>query len=116
MDHVREKAALLRAIGVHRQTTKSQLSLQLIGFDSPALIYLQLTKTNYEIFKHAMRLKKQNRVAAVFTRRGDVFVKPIDGGEAYYVQSSNELSDLSSDVGEINTSRDAVLEHNSFRN
>jgi len=60
--------------------------------------------------------KKQNRVAAVFTRRGDVFVKPIDGGEAYYVQSSNELSDLSSDVGEINTSRDAVLEHNSFRN
>jgi len=51
MDHVREKAALLRAIGVHRQTTKSQLSLQLIGFDSPALIYLQLTKTNYEILK-----------------------------------------------------------------
>jgi len=39
MDHVREKAALLRAIGVHRQTTKSQLSLKLIGFDSPAFIY-----------------------------------------------------------------------------
>jgi len=49
MDHFREKAALLRAIGVHRQTTKSQLSLQLIGFVSPAFIYLneQLTKTNY---------------------------------------------------------------------
>jgi len=75
MDHVREKAALLRAVGEHRQTIKSQLSIQLIGFDSPAFIYLneQLTKTNYEIFKHAMRLKKQKCVAAVFTRR----VKPI---------------------------------------
>jgi len=118
MDHVREKAALLRAIGVHRQTTKSQLSLQLIGFDSQAFIYLneQLTKTNYEIFKHAMRLKKQKRVAAVFTRRGDVFIKPIDGEEAYYVQSSNELSDLGSDVSEINSSRNAALANNSFRN
>jgi len=59
MDHVREKAALLRAIKVHRQTTKSQLSLQLIGFDPPAFIYLkeQLTKTNYEIFKHASKSK-----------------------------------------------------------
>jgi len=63
-----------------------------------------------------MRLKKQKRVWAVFTRRGYVFFKPIDGGEAYYAQSSNELSDLSSDVGEINSSRDAALENNSFRN
>jgi len=44
-----------------------------------------------------MRLKKQKRVAAVFTRRGDVF-------------------DLSSEVSEINSSRDAALENNSFRN
>jgi len=104
----------MRAIAVHRQTTKSQLSLQLIGFDSPALIYLneQLTETNYEIFKHALRIKKQKSVAAVFTLRGDVFVKPVDGGGAYYVQSSNELSDLSGDVGEINSS----LENNSFLN
>jgi len=49
-----------------------------------------------------MRLKKQKRVAAVFTRRGDVFFKPVDGE--------------SSDVGEINSSRDAALENNSFRN
>jgi len=62
-----------------------------------------------------MRLKKQQRVAAVFTRRGDGFVKPIDGGEPYYVQRSNELSDLSSYVGEINSSRDAALENNTFR-
>jgi len=68
---VREKDALLRAIGVHRQTTKSQL---------------------------------KNKSA--------VFVKPIDGGGAYYVQSSNELSDLSSELGEINSSRDAALENN----
>jgi len=53
MDHVCEKAALLRVIGVHRQTTKSQLSLQLIGFDSPQFIYLneKLMKTNCEISK-----------------------------------------------------------------
>jgi len=55
MNHMREKAALLRATGVHRQATKSQMSLHLIGFDSPAFIYLneQLTKTNYEIFNCA---------------------------------------------------------------
>jgi len=58
----------MRAIAVHRQTTKSQLSLQLIGFDSPALIYLneQLTKTNYEMFKHALRIKKQKSVCDAF--------------------------------------------------
>jgi len=62
-----------------------------------------------------MRLKKQKRVAALFTRRGEVFIKPVDDGEAYYLQSSNELSDLSRDVGEINLSRYAALENNSFR-
>ncbi|XP_070068088.1 uncharacterized protein [Drosophila takahashii] len=101
MEHVREKATLLRAIGAYRRTTKTQLSLQLIGLESPALIYIneQLTKHNYEVFKRAMHLKKHKRLTAVFTRRGDVFVKMIDGVEAHNVRSLHELSELSNNLG-----------------
>ncbi|XP_070141640.1 uncharacterized protein [Drosophila kikkawai] len=76
-EHVLAKAELMRAIGAYRRNNKKQLSLQLIGFESPALIYLneQLTKHNYDIFKEAMRCKKHNQITGVFTRRGVVYVK-----------------------------------------
>ncbi|XP_070141560.1 uncharacterized protein [Drosophila kikkawai] len=100
-EHVLAKAELLRAIGAYRRNNKKQLSLQLIGFESPALIYLneQLTKPNYDIFKEAMRCKKHNQLTGVFTRRGVVYVKLSDGGEPRYVQSSHELSELINDAG-----------------
>jgi len=61
-------------------------------------------------------VNKQKRVAAVFSRREFIFVMSRRGGEAYYVQSFYELSDLSKDEGEINTSRDVALANNSVRN
>ncbi|XP_070075754.1 uncharacterized protein [Drosophila takahashii] len=101
LENVRGKVELLRAIGAYRRDKKVQLSLQLIGFESPALMFMneQLTKYNYEIFKEAMRLKKHKQLTAVFTRRGVVHVKLSEGGEPRYIQSSLELSELTNDVG-----------------
>ncbi|KAH8345263.1 hypothetical protein KR084_005162 [Drosophila pseudotakahashii] len=96
LEHVHDKAALLRAIGAYRREKKPQLSLKLIGLDSPAFIYIneQLTKPKHEIFKRAMHLKRQKRLTAVFSRRGDIYVKEGVGGEAICVQSLTELAQM----------------------
>jgi len=63
----REKIKLLGQIGVYRREHKKQLSLQVLGFNSEAIIYVneQLLKEHYLIIKEPTRMKK-HKVKMVF--------------------------------------------------
>jgi len=77
MVNPREKIKLLSQVGMYRREHKKQLSLQFLGFNSEAFIYIneQLFKEHYLIFKEPMRMKKHKILTAVFTRRGLVHVR-----------------------------------------
>ncbi|XP_041449370.1 uncharacterized protein LOC121404203 [Drosophila obscura] len=94
LDHLRDKAALLRAIGTLRRETQQTLTLQQLGLDSPAPVYVneQLTKENYLVFREAMKLKKARKLTAVFTRRGVVHVRASQNGEIIVLENMNHLS------------------------
>jgi len=65
----------LRLLAEFRKSTKKQLSLKHVGFDSTAPIYVneQLTQSNHKILNTAIRIKKHNNnIHSVFTRRGIV--------------------------------------------
>ncbi|XP_070075731.1 uncharacterized protein [Drosophila takahashii] len=95
-EHVRDKAAILRAAGAYRREFKQPLTLQLLGMNSPAAVYLneQLSRENYEIFREARRLKRLKRLFWVFTRRGIVHVTQCVGAEVMCVESMQKLYDL----------------------
>jgi len=77
LENYHEKITLLRCIGAYWRTAKQQLSLELIGFDSQAVLYInkQLLKEHYMILKEVMKLKKHTILTAVFTRRGLLHVR-----------------------------------------
>jgi len=62
LKHLGDKAKILEAIGQHRRDKKPQPNLQMLGFDSEALFYVneQLTRENYELFR-----KKHKQLTAV---------------------------------------------------
>ncbi|KAL7725021.1 hypothetical protein ACLKA6_002984 [Drosophila palustris] len=99
LENVREKIIILRQIGAYRREHKQQLSLQLIGFESHVPFYVneQLTKAHYEIFKAAIKLKKQKLLTAVFIRRSLVHVREAGSDNIFCINEIGELSALCSD-------------------
>lgn len=97
MSSPREKKSLLRSIAVLRRDKKTELALNLIGFESTAPIYVNehLTKHNYTILKAAIDLKKQKKLHAVFTRHGICHVKCKSKDNAISINCLQELTTLS---------------------
>lgn len=68
----------LKSLSVHRKSQRDFcFRLNDIGFGSQAKFYVNenLTQSNYKILQAALKIKKQNRLQAVFTIRGLVYVK-----------------------------------------
>lgn len=98
LESAHDKVNLLRAAANLRRNSKQQLSLQLLGFETRGVvpIYLneQLTKENYNIFKEAIRMKKQKQLFAVFCRRSLVHIKLTERGDVICLESALQLSQL----------------------
>ncbi|XP_041449628.1 uncharacterized protein LOC121404360 [Drosophila obscura] len=96
LELVRDKAALLRNIGMYRRETKQPLTLQLLGLNSPAPVYVneQLTRENYQIFREALKMKKHRKQQSVFTRRGMVHVKVTQESEIWEVLKIEDLREM----------------------
>lgn len=88
------KNFVLKTISTFKRENKTQLSLNMCGFDSakPFFVNEDLTRNNYQIFQAAMKLKKQRKVSAVFTLRGLVHVKQTDGDRGIRIESAEELT------------------------
>jgi len=101
----RAKKSLLRSIAVLRRDKKTELALNHIGFESNTRIYIneQLTKHNYSILKAAVKMKKQNKFHAVFTRNG---ICQVNTDNAISVNSMQQLLALSRSLN--NQSRNAA--------
>jgi len=102
----REKIKLLGQVGMYRCEHKKQLSLQFLGFNSEAIIYIyeQLLKECYLIFKEAMRMKKRKVLTAVFTRCGFAHVRCTRREGALCINSMEELSSINYSPYPLSTS------------
>ena len=79
-----------------QKNNKTHLLLNQMGFESDAKIYIneQLTKQNHNILKSAVRLKKQNRLWSVYTRRGMIYVKRQRNDNAVCVRNIDQLDKI----------------------
>jgi len=115
-----EKINLHGQIGMYRREHKKQLSLQFLGFNSEAIIYVseQLLNEHYLIFKEAMRMKKHKVLTAVSTRRGLVHVRCTRRESALCISSMEELLSINHSPDPLSTSltnASAGPEPDSFR-
>jgi len=91
---------ILRSLAEFRKRTpKQQLSLQHMGYNSTASIFVneQLTQNNHQILNSANRMKKQkhNPIQSVFTRRGIVNIVLHEHEGAIQIYSLTQLHELS---------------------
>lgn len=73
-----DKNFFLKSLASFKKQNKDfSFRLRHIGFNSDNKFYINenLTKTNFQIFRAAVRLKKKNRIYSVFTMRGFVYIK-----------------------------------------
>lgn len=73
-----DKNFFLKSLASFKKHNKDfSFRLRHIGFNSDNKFYINenLTKTNFQIFRAAVRLKKKNRIYSVFTMRGFVYIK-----------------------------------------
>lgn len=89
-----DKNYLLKAIGSYRRSVKRPLILEDIGLQSNAPIYVNenLTPHNYNIYKIALKLKKQNRIKSTFTRRGLVHIVNVNAEEPILIEFPEQLN------------------------
>ena len=87
---------VLRSIAKHCRSAQKQLSLREIGLDSDVSLYVHecLTKANYDCLKLALRLKKQQKLHAAFTRRGLVHVKQTENSDLICFDTEHKISEL----------------------
>jgi len=83
----------LKSINDFKQSKKDQLRLQHIGFTSPMAFHVNenLTRDNYDLLKAALKLKKQNLIYSVFSRRGLINVKITKDDEPIRITNQDDI-------------------------
>lgn len=83
------------------------LSVRHIGFEADLRIFIQesLTKTNAEIFRRSMELKRDNKIVRVHTHNGLVFVKVDDKANKVCCVNLVQLSELVNSAVHLNHKR-----------
>lgn len=83
-----EKNRLIKTLAAFRRKNKSPLRLIHAGLQSDVPFYVNenLTPHNYDIFKAALRLKKDKVLATAYTVRGIVYVKKLDGDKPFPIE------------------------------
>lgn len=88
-----EKNFFIKTVSAFRSKYKTSLKLHHAGFESNEPFYINenLTPHNYQIFKSAQRLKKDELLAAAYTQRGIVYVKVNTDDEPLKVEFLEDL-------------------------
>ena len=96
MDTPYDKNYVLKCIKNYIRGNKCNLKLNMIGFDSDINFFVNenLTATNYNIFKMALKYRKMDKMSSVFTRRGIVHIRINAGDDIVCVNSIDELNNL----------------------
>lgn len=96
-----EKNYVLKSVSNYRRKNKDLLRLYLLNFESNEPFYVNenLSRTNYQIFNKAMKLKKQNTLFSVFTVRGIVHVIKNEADQPVRIEFITELDELFRDNG-----------------
>lgn len=96
MDTPYDKNYVLKCINNYKKNNKCNLKLNIIGFDSDVNFFVNenLTATNYNIFKTALKCRKMDKISSVFTLRGIVHIRINAGDEPVCVNSIDELNNL----------------------
>lgn len=96
MESAYDKNYLLKSISNYKNMIRGHLKLNMIGFESNSNFFVNenLTSTNYNIFKNALKYRKMNKIVSVFTRRGIVYIKIATGDEAQPIRSVNEFNEV----------------------
>lgn len=91
-----EKNFLLKVVAEYKRNIKGHLKLQQIGIDGDVPFYINenLTPFNHKIFSSALKIKKENRIKAVYTLRGIVYIKIHDSDEPLCIRTFEELNRL----------------------
>lgn len=106
-----DKAMLLKAVRNFFLNNKKHLSLRNAGFDSDERIFIHefLTKRNYHIFRAAVKKKKSNKYASVFTKDGRVFIKVSHDTPEIFLSSVGDLDELLVDDDGSHTTSAAAI-------
>lgn len=98
-----DKNYLLRAIAKYRHDNKNvngnlpvTLKLRIAGFDSDQPIYINenLTPYNYNIFRLALKMKKERKIQSTYTLRGLVYVKKLTSDEPMLIEFPEQINQL----------------------
>ena len=91
-----DRMLIIKSVALFKKSSKGLLLLRHAGFDSNQPIYFNecLSKANHRILTAAIRYKKQKKLSAVFSMRGNVFVKKIDDTEALKITSAQMLDEI----------------------
>lgn len=90
------KNFILKTVANFKRDNKTQITLNMCGFDSNKPIFLNedLTRYNYQILQAGLKLKKQRKIVAAFTFRGIVYVKQNDSDRGIRVETLEQLTQL----------------------
>lgn len=91
-----DRNGILKAIAAFCRSTRNNLRLNILGFNSDATFYVRecLTAANYANLKLAVSLKKQNKLCAAFTRRGLVHVKTSENSALICIDTERKALEL----------------------
>lgn len=92
-----DKNFLFKSLANHRKLNKGfAFRLRDIDFNSDSKFYLNenLTKSNFDIFKAAIRLKKNKIICSAFTMRGFVYIKKQINDDPMQVDEIERLNQL----------------------
>jgi len=91
-----DKSAVLKAAAIFRKNNNTNLQLNHAGIESAAPIFLNecLTKHKKHLLNAAVQHKRKGKLHAVFTLRGNVFVKICSDGAPIEVSSMSTLKEI----------------------
>lgn len=92
----RERNTLLKTISYYRRESKSQLTLNILGFNSntPFFINEDLTTDNYNILQASLKLKRKKLINTSFTMHGIVYIKFCHSDRPIRIHSTQQLRSL----------------------
>lgn len=91
-----DKIKFKNAIKKFVKENKRSLILSDVGFQSNKRIYIhdRLTKSNYQLYRHALKFKAQKKIQKVYIYRGGVHIVQTEGGNPVYVTNFDNLKAL----------------------
>lgn len=88
-----ERNFFLRKCAEFKRFHKTRFCLRHVGYENDRLFFVNenLTPSNYNIFKTANGLRKNNRIKSAYTNRGIVHIKQLNSDEPVRIDDLKEL-------------------------